>query len=536
MLLTPNNRSLILAALFVMVTGNLSLIHSLLVVYPPTPTNLLFLGSLVLFFSCSTVLFFLLVCHGKIGKWVLALLLIIASIAAYFMDTFGIIIDDVMISSILQTDAQETAGLISGSLILRMVLFGFIPAWIMWKYSPPLKSPKTETKSKLGLMLILLILMIGCIASFSGRYATFIREHKITRYYANPTYLSYSAFKFFRQRITSIDLPEPQHIAKDAVHMKPEYKHELLILVVGETARADHFSLNGYSRLTNPQLAKEDVVSLGSVSACATSTGESVPCMFSGMARKDFDREKALRYENVLDVLAESGVEILWRDNNSDSKGVATRIPYQNFRSPTLNPICNPECRDIGMLNDLDDYIQLNKEKDILIVLHQMGNHGPEYYRRYPKEFERFSPVCKQSDLGLCSREEIINAYDNAILYTDYFLSQIIKLLKKYDEDYETAMLYVADHGESLGENGFYLHAMPYAIAPKEQTHIPAILWLGDKFDLKLDQLRPFKNYPFSHEDLLCTLFIGFEIMSKTCDSRMQILLKNKDKPLTSQR
>ena len=158
-----------------------------------------------------------------------------------------------------------------------------------------------------------------------------------------------------------------------------------------------------------------------------------------------------------------------------------------------------------------------------------MGNHGPEYYRRYPKEFEKFSPACKKSDLGLCSREEINNAYDNAILYTDYFLSQIIKLLKKYVEDYETAMLYVADHGESLGEGGFYLHAMPYAIAPKEQTHIPAILWLGKNFGLKLDQLKPYKNYPFSHEDLFCTLFIGFEITSKACNSRVEIILKNKD-------
>jgi lipid A ethanolaminephosphotransferase len=318
-------------------------------------------------------------------------------------------------------------------------------------------------------------------------------------------------------------------VAQDAVEVGQTKHHELIIMVVGETARADRFSLNGYAKLTNPLLAKENIVSFSNVSSCGTSTGVSVPCMFSVLGRADYDKEKALHTENALEVLFEHQVQVLWRDNNSDSKGVATRLKYENFKTPTLNPVCDAECRDIGMLSGLDQYIAARKDQDILIVLHQMGNHGPEYYRRYPAEFAQFKPMCMTGELRDCSQQEIDNSYDNAILYTDYFLSEVIKFLKKYDGSHETAMLYVSDHGESLGEKGFYLHAAPYAFAPKEQTHVPAIVWMGQHFDFSIDQAKPFKDYPLSHDDVFCTLLVAFEMESKTCESKHEMLMQNSD-------
>jgi len=249
--------------------------------------------------------------------------------------------------------------------------------------------------------------------------------------------------------------------------------------------------------------------------------------MFSALGRKHYDKEKALDQENALDVLARNGIEVLWRDNNSDSKGVATRMEYQDFKTPTNNPDCDPECRDIGMLSGLDAYIQSRKNKDILIVLHQMGNHGPEYYRRYPKSFERFKPACQTGELRNCSQQEIDNAYDNAILYTDYFLSEVINFLKKYDNRYETAMLYLSDHGESLGEKNIYLHAAPYSTAPKEQTAIPAIAWVGKNFDYKLADIKPYKNIDISQDDLFCTLLVSYEVASNMCEAKNGMLTKN---------
>lgn len=528
-IITPLNRNIILVTLFIMLTGNLALFKRLLEIYPLSLANLPFLVSLTLFFTLATMLFFLLISHGKAARWILAFFLVASSQAAYYMDQYGVVIDAVMIDNIMQTDLQEAAGLFNMNLAARTLLLGLIPAWLVLRYTPTARDFKTELKSRSLLLLVLSIAMFAIVAPFTAGYASFIREHKMSRMFANPIYFTYSGIVYASQKFKSKEGETLKRVATDTVQVGDRSKNELIILVVGETARADRFSLNGYHKETNPELSKHNIVSMTDVSSCGTSTGESVPCMFSIMKRKYFNREDALHIENALDVLYEHGVQILWRDNNSDSKGVAVRMQYENFRSPTLNPACDEECRDIGMLSGLDKFIASKSKKDILIVLHQMGNHGPEYYRRYPKEFEKFTPTCKSSDLKNCSKEEIDNAYDNAILYTDYFLSKVIDFLKKYDGQYETAMLYVSDHGESLGEHGIYLHAAPYIIAPKEQTHVPTIVWMGEHFDYKIDQLRPYRNYPLSHDDLFCMLLVGFEMDSKTCETRRNVLLANRD-------
>lgn len=508
-----------------MISGNVSLLQGILNLYPPKASNILFLFSLVLFFTSVTSILLLLVCHGRLTRWMLALFFLVSSASAYFMDSFGVIIDTVMLDNIMQTNQAELSGLVTTGLILRLIAFGVIPAWLILKYCPKPINFKAELKSRIGVILLLLITILAVMIPFTAGYATFIREHRIVRFYANPTYSVYSAFKYISQQFSISENTPLKTIAHDAKILEPHSaKRELVILVVGETARFDRFSLNGYRRNTNPELMKQGVVSFGNVASCGTSTGVSVPCMFSSLGQDDYDKKIALQQENVLDILSRNGVEVLWRDNNSDSKGVATRVKYEDFKSPTLNPVCEGECRDIGMLSGLDAYIQSNDGKDMLIVLHQMGNHGPEYYRRYPKAFERFKPACQTGELRDCAQEEIDNAYDNAILYTDYFLSEVINFLKKYDQSHEVAMLYVADHGESLGEHGIYLHAAPYAIAPKQQTHIPAILWTGQSFEYQLDNIRPYRDAALSHDDLFCSLFITYEVESGMCATKQNSL------------
>ena len=526
--ISTQTRAILLVAAFIMLTGNWSLFSRIIEIYPLTSRNFPFLLSLAAFFSVLTAIFLLLICYGRATRWVLALFLVVASQVAYYMDQFGVVIDIVMIDNIMQTNPQEFAGLLSINLVIRTLLLGIIPAWLVIKYCPVITNVGAEFKSRLRLLVLLVLSLVVLIAPFTAGYTSFIREHKITRFYANPTFSSYSVIKYLNQQISIAKVVPLKRVAQDAVKVGTLTKRtELMVFVVGETARADRFSLNGYHRETNPLLAKQNVVSLSNVSSCGTSTGVSVPCMFSALGRAGYDKEKALNQQNALDVLHENGVEILWRDNNSDSKGVATRIKYEDFKTPTLNPVCEGECRDIGMLSGLDQYIAARKGKDILIVLHQMGNHGPEYFRRYPKEFEKFKPTCMTGELRDCSQQEIDNSYDNAILYTDYFLSNVIDLLKKYDDSHATAMLYVSDHGESLGEHGFYLHAVPYMIAPKEQTHVPAIVWMGKNFDHKLDQLKPHKDDALSHDDVFCTLLVAFKLDTKMCESKKGMLMQN---------
>lgn len=527
--LTPQSRIAALAGLFIMVTGNLELFERLGEVYPLTGANLPFLLSLTLFFTLATVLFLLLLTPGRAGRWVLAALLVAASQAAYFMDQYAVVIDTVMIENIVATQREEVAGLLGFSLLWRTALFGVLPAWWVLRNWPQAASIWRELASRAVLSLLLLVGLVAVAAPFTSGYASFIREHKTTRMYANPVFFSYSAVRYISERFERRDTGVLGQVAQDARHIGPRHRPELVVLVVGETARADRFSLNGYGRPTNPRLAQEDVVSLRNVTACGTSTAESLPCMFSAQKQAHFNRGEALRTENALDVLFENGVQVLWRDNNSDSKGVATRMTYEDFRSPRRNPVCDDECRDVGMLSGLDRHIESHKGRDMLIVLHQMGNHGPEYSRRYPKEFERFTPVCRSRELRDCSKQEIDNAYDNAILYTDHFLAEVIGLLKRYDGEYETAMLYVSDHGESLGENGLYLHSAPYMLAPRAQTHVPAVVWLGRHFDYTMEQLRPHRDTPMRHDDLFCVLMSAFEIGTGQCAGPRNILHYNRE-------
>jgi lipid A ethanolaminephosphotransferase len=434
------------------------------------------------------------------------------------MDHYSIIIDTVMIDNIVHTDRSEALGLLSLTMVMQTLLLGLLPAWLIFKMTPSTAVSLVTIKLRLRHTVLLLLSIIIVVAPFTAGYTSFIREHKIARFYANPTYPIYSLIKYAAQTFHAPSSHNIKKVAADAKLIEPSTnKKELIILVVGETARYDRFSLNGYNRLTNPLLTQQNVLSFTNVSSCGTSTGVSVPCMFSNLGRDKYDKDQALSQENILDVLSDNGVSVLWRDNNSDSKGVATRVQYEDFKSPTLNSVCDSECRDIGMLGGLDKFIAAHANKDMLIVLHQMGNHGPEYYRRYPKAFERFKPACQTGELRDCTKQEVDNAYDNAILYTDYFLSETINFLKKYDNDYQTAMFYVSDHGESLGEHGLYLHAMPYAISPKEQTRVPAILWLGKNFEYKVKDFLPYKNQALSHDDLFCGLMTAFEINSGSC-------------------
>jgi lipid A ethanolaminephosphotransferase len=202
---------------------------------------------------------------------------------------------------------------------------------------------------------------------------------------------------------------------------------------------------------------------------------------------------------------------VLWRDNNSDSKGVADRVPHEDYKQQDTNPACDVECRDVGMLDGLQQYID-QQTGDILIVLHQMGSHGPAYYKRVPAEFAIFQPACQSKVLSECRDQEVINAYDNTIYYTDWFLGEVVKLLKDNQGAFEAAMLYVSDHGESLGENGMYLHGYPYMFAPEAQTHVPMVMWLGDHNDIDELPLDRMTSKTSSHDALWSTLLAYYEL------------------------
>jgi len=442
------------------------------------------------------------------------------------MDSYQVIIDSNMIQNIIQTNINESLELLSVKMFTYLFLLGILPSYLIYK----LNINYQNLTQKIKTIFISLAIIISILFLFSKYYTSFFREHKPLRYYTNPTFWIYNIGKFITLTASNNNRPI-KLIGTDAIvtefYGEDDNHTELIIMVVGEAARADHFSLNGYKKETNPLLKKENIINFSNIYSCGTATAISVPCMFSIFDKVDYSYRKGKNTEDILDVLNHTNyINILWRDNNSDSKGVANRIKVEDFKTSKTNTICDIECRDEGMLVGLDNYIDKHKDKDILIVLHQMGNHGPAYYKRYPKEFEKFKPVCKTNQLEECSKEEISNAYDNALLYTDYFLSKVISFLKKYDKTHEVAMIYMSDHGESLGENSLYLHGLPYFIAPENQKHIGTIFWFGENMleDIDIKKLKNKRNKKFTHDNLFHTLLGIFEVNSSVYNQKMDIL------------
>jgi len=521
---------ILISAIILTLFYNFTFFKAVLEVYDFSGLNILYITSTAVLLCFVIIFLFTLFSSKYTTKVLLVITFIVSSFVAYFMNTYNIVIDTEMIRNTLQTNLDESTDLFSLKLLFYFLLLGVLPSFLIFKTKLIFRPLKSEILSKLKTILFSFFLILLILFSFSKFYTSFFREHKPLRYHINPIYWIYSVGKYISDSFDTTPTTLKK-IGVDAKIVSPigeEDEKELIILVVGEAARADRFSLNGYEKETNPLLKKEDIINFSNMYSCGTSTAVSVPCMFSIYSRNSYNYKKGISTENVIDVLKDTGkVKILWRDNNSDSKGVALRVDFENYKKPDKNTICDVECRDEGMLVGLEEYIEKNNNEDILIVLHQMGNHGPAYYRRYPKEFEKFTPTCKTNELEKCTKEEVNNAYDNAILYTDYFLSKVINFLKPYSKKYETAMLYLSDHGESLGENGLYLHGIPYFIAPNSQKHVASFIWFGKgkmKEDYDVEKLKSYSNRTFSQDNLFHTLLGLFEVKTKVYDKKMDIL------------
>lgn len=523
---TTHTKLIFASSLLLTLFFNFTFFEKVFAVYPPSGKTVFFLISLFVVLVCFINFILNLFRSDRTTKPVLIVIFFLSSLAAYVTDSYGTIIDETMLLNIFHTDKNEAMDLFSFKLVLYLVFLFILPAFIILKTRLETFPVKQEILSRAKTMGVSIAVILVMLFSFGKNYASFFRTQKILRSYTNPTYYMYSVGKFAGKALSTGNGALIK-IGVGATIERPENQRKLVIFVVGETARRDRFSLNGYAKETNPLLKKENVVSLSNVTSCGTSTAISVPCIFSNMQRSDFSPDKAATTENLLDIFVHTGrIHVLWRDNNSNSKGVAARVPYEDYKYPATNTVCDIECRDVGMLVGLQEFINKKTSGDIFIVLHQMGNHGPAYYKRYPAEFERFKPVCKTNELEKCSNEEINNAYDNAILYTDYFLSKVIELLKANSNEFGTSMVYFSDHGESLGENGVYLHGLPYFVAPDEQKIIPAVFWFGGEMAKKIDY-EVFKNRKgeaYTHDNIFHTFLGMMNVKTPLYEKEMDIL------------
>jgi lipid A ethanolaminephosphotransferase len=451
--------------------------------------DLAFIASIAVFLIVAFNLVLQMVAMPRVLKPVLALLLLTAAAISYFASSYGAMIDKTMIANVIETDAREIGDLLSFRLVAQVVLFGIVPALLLWRVPLALRPWRQEILVRGGVVLGSFVLVGLIAAMFFQDYASLLRNHREVRFMINPSAAIYATVRYATSVPSAMAATYTQiaeRVVRGPAADARTGKKTLVVVVVGETARADHFSLNGYQRQTNPELSKLDIVNFGEVRSCGTSTAESVPCMFSDLGRGDYSEAKASMRENLLDIVVRAGIDVLWLENNSSCKGVCARIPSQTTWSLGDTAYCDGgDCRDDLLVRQLGAALA-KADNDLVVVMHQIGSHGPSYFKRFTDAFRVFTPTCDTNQLQSCTREEIVNSYDNSILYTDKILAETIGLLQGATDRFDTAMIYVSDHGESLGENGVYLHGMPYMFAPDAQKHVPMIVWASAGYRRKM--------------------------------------------------
>lgn len=455
-----------------------------------TPYANLKAGLLLAATALIIIAFYNLVLQWLNWKWnakiLASALIILGGFSAYFVNSLGVVITPDQIQNMLQTDAREVRDLWSMRLIIWTLGFVIFPLGIVWMLQIQPTSTGHQLVHKSLSSVVSLGLILGLMFCFYIDYAAIFREHRDLKGMLSPQNSIASTLSYYKKKAPKANLPlvafgEDAHLLQQA---QMQEHPKLMVLVVGETARAESFALNGYARNTNPELSKLAVINFSQVSSCGTATAVSVPCMFSGMSRETYDEQLASHREGLLDIAQRAGYQVTWIDNNSGCKGACDRV--QNYQIPAQlkQKWCDAggECFDEILVDSLKDYLahlDKNNPKPQLIVLHQMGSHGPAYFKRSKTPYQPFQPTCNNNAIQGCSTEELKNSYDNSIVYTDHVLAQIIETLKQQTQ-YQTGFWYLSDHGESTGEHGLYLHGAPYSMAPTQQTHVPMLMWFSD--------------------------------------------------------
>ncbi len=445
------------------------------------------------------------------------------------MNNYTVFFNTDMVRNILVTDVKEAKELFSWAMVLHIAVVAGIPILIMSRVRFESRSWQRTVLIRVAMIIASLLLTIGSVMLVFQDFSSLMRNQKEVRFLITPAAYLTSFVRVVAADSAKVSQPKIS-ISDDAklgAGWKDRTKPMLFVLVIGETTRGANWGLNGYEHQTTPELKKLNVLNFTHAISCGTNTEVSVPCMFSKYGRRNYDESAIQNHESLLHIINRVGLNPVWRDNQGGCKGVCDGLEEQRLDSSTHPTLCNTErCLDEILLEGMDRVIQKAKNGNLFVVLHQLGSHGPAYFSRYPSAMGKFIPTCDTSDLSKCTKEEIVNTYDNTVLYTDYFLAKTIDFLKQ-QSNYDTAMLYLSDHGESLGENGIFLHGLPYSIAPKEQTQVPMVMWMSQgfssSFNVNKDCLMRITDNPVSHDNLFHSLLGMLQIESKYYEKELDI-------------
>jgi lipid A ethanolaminephosphotransferase len=416
-------------------------------------------GLAVLMLALNHFFYYLVLYTGRfVGRCILAFTFVADAISLYFINSYEVLITDSMMGNVFNTQFSEASGFFSLAAVLYVLFLGVIPCIFIFAAKTDFGSFK-RFMANIGLALGIAVgIAFVNIQNWPwiDRNSTELGSLLMPWSYTVNTVRFYNGEKKRNQK--EILLPDAQ-ISNDS--------KDVCILIIGESARRDHFSLYGYEKPTNPLLAEDDVTSLIANSA-ATYTTAGVKAILD-------HQPTGKLYEILPNYMYRTGVDVIWRTSNWGEPPVHIE-KYHTVRDlKKMYPDADDRYDGI-LLTGLKEEIMSSEKDKILVILHTNTSHGPTYNKKYPAEFERFTPVCTTVEMSKANPQELMNAYDNSVLYTDYLIHSAIEILKEIP-DRRACMLYVSDHGESLGEGNLYMHGVPMSIAPKEQVEIPFIVW-----------------------------------------------------------
>ena len=519
----PASRFLLVYSLLIALVFNFPFISRVYsAVAPQTVWEWLFVASAPVLLTSLIILLLSLLGGLFFPRVAIAISTVVSATLFYATVNYGVVFDLSMFENVMQTDSGEASAYLNSSLFIYLAVSCLIPLLII---------ARTELRGGFkhqlkGVLLVnagALVCVVIVGALFYKDYATVGRNHKSLTKYLTPFAFYDAGRKYLRDHYFYPPLEFKVLDEQPMIAQQKTSAPRKLVIVVGETARAQNFALNNYPRPTTPNLERHEVVNFPQVISCGTATAVSVPCMFSRLDREEYDTRQAEAQDNVLDILKRAGSQVVWIDNNSSCKGVCKRVETIDYDPARDDKLCDGDyCFDEVLLPLLDNELTKHPNETQIIVLHMIGSHGPTYYRRYPAEFKRFTPDCPRSDIQNCSEEELLNTYDNTIAYTDFVLSEVIERLQNIPN---SAMLYVSDHGESLGEKGMYLHGFPYSIAPEEQTHVPMVYWDQHLADQAYrDCATNVAEQPLSQDNVFDIILDLAHVDSTTYEAEMDVL------------
>lgn len=431
-----------------------------------------------------------------VGKYIIVLSIVCNALCLYFVNTYNVLIDRSMMGNLFNTQYSEASSFFAWGMFWYALLLGIIPSLLLCRKKINYGTAKAFFKN----ILISLVIIIGVVGSNYKNTFWIDRHAPIIGSKLMPWSYTINSFRYFshkkRTNQKEIRLPDADSISKSK---------DICVLIIGESARSKNFSLYGYERDTNPLMSADGVTAI-KAQASHTNTLGAVRAILQHQPSREL-------YEILPNYLARNGVDVVWRSSNWGTPPINVEKYFTKSELKKLYP--EADSRYDGILfHGLKEQILASESDKIFIGIHTYTSHGPEYYSNTPDSFKSFMPECRTVEMANANHNELINAYDNTILYTDYLVHSAIEMLKEFS-DRRSCVIFISDHGESLGEDGLYMHGVPMNVAPAVQLDIPFIVWTSDNSDTKVKELDSAGHYHIYHS-VLKFLGIGTSFYDET--------------------